>query len=79
MTYFAQLWRNESDSWNDSDVWLNSFTLQKPMDARRLAELVSARTGLSTAEVLRAMAAAKDAPESALLIELAEDLAAEEI
>jgi hypothetical protein len=64
---------------NDTDVWLNWFTLQKPMDARRLAELVSARTGLSTAEVLRAMAALPDAPESALLIELAEDLAAEEI
>jgi hypothetical protein len=79
MTYFAQLWRNESDSWNDPDVWLSWFTLQKPMDARRLAELVSARTGLSTAEVLRAMAAAKDTPESALLIDLAEDLAAEEI
>jgi hypothetical protein len=76
MSYFAQLWRNESDSWNDPDIWINWFTLQKPVDARALAELISARTGQSPSGVLRAMAAAKDAPESAALLELAEFLAA---
>jgi hypothetical protein len=76
MSYFATLWRNESDSWNDPDVWINWFTLQKQLDAQALAELISARTGLSASEVLRAMAAAKDAPESAALLEMAEFLAA---
>ena len=54
---------------------INWFTLQKPIDAQALAELISAPTGHSASEVLRAMAAAKDAPESAILLEMAEFLA----
>lgn len=71
-TYFAQLWRNTSDSWNDPDIWLSGM---RPIRSPRLlAEMISARTGTSTAEVLQAMAAAQNAPESAVLLEMAEDL-----
>jgi hypothetical protein len=41
---------------------------------RVLAEMISARTGTATADVLRAMAAAHDAPESVILLEVAADL-----
>jgi hypothetical protein len=36
-----------------------------------LAEMISARTGAATADVLRATVAAKDAPESEILLEMA--------
>ena len=74
-TYYAQLWRNESDSWNDPDIWLSGMD---PIgSAQRLAEMIAARTGLTPAEVARALATAKTAPESAALLKMAECLAAE--
>ena len=73
-TYYAQLWRNQSDSWNDPDIWLSGMN---PIGSpQRLAEMISASTALTAAEVARAMAAAKTAPESAALLEMAEFLAA---
>jgi hypothetical protein len=75
-TYYAQLWRNESGGWNVPDIWINWFTrrseIQSPLI---LAELISARTGAATAEVVRAMAAATTAPESPGLLKLAAVLA----
>ena len=69
-TYYAQLWRNESDSWNDPDIWLSGMD---PIgSAQRLAEMIAARTGAGMAEVLRAMAAATTAPEAASLRALAD-------
>jgi hypothetical protein len=72
-TYYAQLWRNESDSWNDPDIWLSGL---RPIPAApALAEMISARTGVGTADVMRAMAAAKTAPESEELATLARQAA----
>jgi hypothetical protein len=69
VTYYAQL-RNESDSWDDPDIWLNGMN---PIGSpERLAEMIPARTGLTPAEVARAMAAAKTAPEAAQLLEFAD-------
>jgi hypothetical protein len=74
-TYFAQLWHNGSDG-DEADVSLNWFTrrseIQSPLS---LAEMISERTGATTAEVLRALGAATTAPESAGLLELADVLA----
>jgi hypothetical protein len=74
-TYYAQLWRNGSDSWNEPDLWLNWFTASQPISsAARLATMIAARTGISAAEVFRSMAAAQSAPESGELLSLAESL-----
>jgi hypothetical protein len=60
-SYYAQMWRNTSDSWNDPDIWLSGTTpISSPL---RLAEMISARTGAGMADVLRAMAAS-NAPEA---------------
>jgi hypothetical protein len=75
-TYFAQLWRNSSDTWSDPDYWLSWFTEKHPISsAARLASMIAVRTDASMAEVLRAMAVANTAPESAELLELAETMA----
>jgi hypothetical protein len=76
MSYWAQLWRNSSDSWSDPDLWLNWITEQFPISsAARLASMIAVRTDAGVADVLRAMGAAGRAPESAELLELAENLA----
>jgi hypothetical protein len=76
MSYWAQLWRNSSDSGSDPDFWLNWFSEKFPItSAARLASMITVRTGAGLADVLRAMGAASTAPESAELIELAETLA----
>jgi hypothetical protein len=68
-TYYAQLWRNTSDSWDDPDIWLSGLN---PIDSpSRLAELIAGRTGSSVGDVLRAMAAASSAPEAPALAQLA--------
>lgn len=73
-TYFAHLWRNTSDGFDDPDIWLSGYpAISTPV---RLAGLISARTGVSTALVVRAMAAAKTAPEAGELARLADELAA---
>ncbi|HUB41058.1 MAG TPA: hypothetical protein VMA72_19610, partial [Streptosporangiaceae bacterium] len=60
-----QLWRNESDSWNDPDIWLSGMN---PIGSpQKLAEMIAARTGAGSTDVLRAMAAATTAPEAAAL------------
>jgi hypothetical protein len=57
-TYFAQLWRNSSDSDEEPDASLNWFTSGREIDSpQRLAELICDRTSASVAQVLRSMAA----------------------
>ena len=76
LTYFAQLWRNDSDGDDEPDIWLNWSTGKREIDSPlALAELISARTGIATAEVVRAMAAAPTAPEAPILRDLADLLA----
>jgi hypothetical protein len=76
-TYFAQLWRNDSDSRDDPDIWLSGFAEGRPVsDPLGLAELVGHRTGRHPAEVLRAMAAGCGSAEADRLTELARRLAA---
>jgi hypothetical protein len=75
VSYFAQLWRNESDSWNDPDIWLPGLRpLETPAE---LAYRIAARTSLGAGEVARAMAAAVPAAEKAALLQLAENLSLE--
>jgi hypothetical protein len=71
-TYFAQLWRNSSDGDGDPDIWLSWFTYCRPISsAAALATMISVRAGASVADVLRALAAARTAPEAADLARLA--------
>ena len=71
-TYFAQIWRNSSDSRNDPDIWLAGLEpIRTPLG---LAELIAARTGVSTGKVVRALAAATTAPDHYTLVNLAETL-----
>lgn len=71
-TYFAQLWRNSSEGWNDPDILLNWFTEKMPIgSAARLATMIAARTDISAADVFRAMATATAAPEGPGLAQLA--------
>ena len=76
MTYFADLWRDSSDSFEDPDFSIGWFTrsceISGPQD---LAEMIAARTRATVPDVLRAMSAAETAPEAAILAELAEVLA----
>jgi hypothetical protein len=58
-TYFAQLWRNASDSRDEPDIWLSG--MQPISSPLRLAEMISARTGASMATVTQAMAATAEA------------------
>jgi hypothetical protein len=75
-SYFADLWRNETDSDEDPDVSVSWFTNRREIESPlALAELISARTGAATSAVVRAMAAARSAPEAASLQELADLLA----
>lgn len=69
-TYFAQMWRNTSDPWDDPDIWLAG--LEPISSAARLATMIAARTSASLAAVLRAMASARTAPEAAELARLAD-------
>ena len=63
-TYFATLWRNESDSGNEPDFWLNWFTQRAAIEApQTLAYLIGRSTGVPMREVLEAMAEASSAPE----------------
>jgi hypothetical protein len=62
-TFFAQLWRDTSDSWNDPDF---SVTGTIPIDNPIwLAKMISRRPGVTTEQVIWAMGAAKarDAPQ----------------
>ncbi len=79
-SYFAQLWRNSSDSDEEPDVSLNWFTGRREIESpQNLAELIRNRTGMGIGEVLRSMAAARTAPESATLLEMAALLATSEL
>jgi hypothetical protein len=76
VSYWAQLWRNSSDSWSDPDFWLNWSTEKFPISsAARLASMIAIRTDAGLADVLRAMGAAGTAAESAELLALAQALA----
>jgi hypothetical protein len=76
MTYFADLWRDSSDSFDDPDFSIGWFTRNREIrNPQQFAELIAARTRASVPDVLRAMSAAKTAPEAAILGELAESLA----
>jgi hypothetical protein len=73
-SYFAQLWRNTSDSFDDPDIWLSGVSqIGSP---ERLAMMIAGRASKPVAEVARAMAAAKTAPEAAQILEFADNLCA---
>jgi hypothetical protein len=77
-TYYAQLWRNESDPDDDPDVRLNWLTGRQPIGSGpRLAVMIAARTGVQLPRVLRAMGSAKSAPEADSLTGLADLVAAD--
>jgi hypothetical protein len=64
VTYFATLWRNESDSRDEPDFWLNWFTLNAAIESPgALAYLIGRSTGVPMREVAAAMAQATSAPE----------------
>jgi hypothetical protein len=72
-TYFATIWRNESDSDGEPDVWLSWFTQRGEIRSPEvLARMISSRTDKSLAEVLRAMAAGMPTAERAHMTALAE-------
>lgn len=74
-TYFAQLWRNESNGDGQPDSAINWFTRRAAISSpTMLATLIAGRTSRSDAAVLRAMGAAATAPESPGLLRLADEL-----
>lgn len=66
-----------SDSDEEHDVSLNWCTSHREIESPR--GLIYDRTGMTIREVLRSMAAARTAPESADLLELAELLATSDL
>ncbi len=59
-TYFAQLWPNGGDPDDEPDVWLSwSAAYGAIEDPLLLADLIAGETGLSSTEVLTAMAEAR--------------------
>lgn len=74
-TYFAQIWRNDSGGDGDPQFSLNWWTRKSSIStATILANLIAVRTGRPVPAVMRAMASATRAPESADLLRLADEL-----